>query len=143
PTGGAPMAGGFKPGAVTGGTLEMRESNNPGEAAGRATPEGPGVKDGAPAAAGFGIPIPGGVRLGAFGATGAATVPTEEGAVTAGEGGMEPGFLIFVGKVKMSFVPGSPFSATAPPPWAARMVFTRANFKPVPANWGEAGCLGS
>jgi hypothetical protein len=60
-----------------------------------------------------------------------------------GEGGTSPGFFIFVGNVRMSRVPGSPFSATAPPPWAPRMVFTKANFNPVPANWAEAVCLGS
>jgi hypothetical protein len=82
---------------------------------------------------------------------GAVTADLAPGAERDGEGGTtaamgfpaSPGFLIWVGKVKVSWVPGSTFSATAPPPWAARMVLTRANLRPVPANWGEAGCLGS
>src|SRR5581483_11793436 len=97
-----------------------------------------------PKAGGGGLGAP---RPGAGGAVGGALTA---GAVTDGEAPTNgtcdttsPGFLILVGKVRMRRVPGSAFSATAPPPWAARMVLTSANFKPVPANWGEAGCLGS
>lgn len=53
------------------------------------------------------------------------------------------GFLYFVGKVNINLVPGSDFSATAPPPCPAKMVFTSANLRPVPANWADAVCLGS
>ena len=102
---------GLKPGALTEGTLAIRESRVPVRPPGL----GPGP------AAGFRVPI-----------------PPESGGLPD-----SPGFFTWVGKVRMSRVPGSAFSATAPPPWAARMVFTRANFNPVPANWGEAGCLGS
>ncbi len=110
----------------------------------------------APGAAGLGIPtlpVPGAAKPGVAlkgGGVNEGEAPTlgAGGAETDGEGatigvGATPGFLTFVGNVRVSRVPGLAFSATAPPPWAAKMVLTRANFRPVPANWGEAGCLGS
>jgi hypothetical protein len=87
----------------------------------------PGAAEGA---AGAGV-----TGFGAAGGCGATTGATATGASVF--------FLIFVGNVRMSLVPGSAFSATAPPPCAARIVFTRASFNPVPASWSEAGCLGS
>src|SRR5580658_7549113 len=97
----------------------------------------------APGAAVLGAPIPPvGMRDGDLGGI----MGEGEGAIegpTEGAGAGAAAFLALVEKVKSSLVPGSAFSATAPPPWAARMVLTRANFRPVPASWGEAGCLGS
>jgi hypothetical protein len=100
-----------------------------------------------------------------MGGSGAVVVPTGDGAavtgLTTGEAGIaglmgESVILIsgiasgaetpvdfFVPKVKISFVPISAFSATAVPPCAVKIVFTKAILRPVPANWGEAGCLGS
>ena len=170
---GGAATGGFRAGAGTGGTFPANKaSKTPGPPGTAGFGITGGVKPGTPkegGAAGLGIPgtpsagggggiglavpgiaIPGTAGFGIPGRVPRVGVTPgfKPGAVTEGEaeimgGGASPGFLIFVGNVKMSLVPGSAFSATAPPPWAARIVLTRANLSPVPANWGEAGCLGS
>lgn len=170
-TPGAGVKGGLMPGAVTGGTLpDKRASNTPGPPGTAGVTAGLGTAGGVnPGTAGLGMPgtpnegggggagfaVPGTAKPGTAGLGIPAGAPKvgvtpglSPGAVTEGEGimgggGTSPCFFIFVGKVKIILVPGSAFSATAPPPWAARIVFTRANLSPVPANWGEAGCFGS
>lgn len=170
--GGKPWpGGGLRPGAETDGTFpEIRASSIPpgaacGEPAEAVEPAGTGAPgaDGAagfgaaagpggggglgnpiegvtPGAAVFGAPMPpGGMMAGALGGS------VGEGATEGPAAGMAgaAAFFALVAKVKSNRVPGSAFSATAPPPWAARMVLTRANLSPVPASWGDAGCLGS
>jgi hypothetical protein len=138
------------PGAETGGTFPaIRASNTPdpptgeggfkpGAAIGSGPAGGLGGR-GEPRTGGAGGLIPGAVIPG--GGKGGLMEGADED--EPGAGAAAAGFLIFEGKLKIKWVPGSDFSAVAPPPWAWRMVFTRANLSPVPASWVEAVCFGS
>ena len=94
--------------------LEISESNRPGAPAGLGIPMG--------GMAGFaipGIPMVGAGGLGREATPGTGVTPKDLGVrVGAAGDGMAgaPGRLILVEKVKSMRVPGSAFSATAPPP---------------------------
>ena len=131
PRGGFPPGG--APGAVNGGTLtEIKESNEPsaaaapgteGAPAGLSPPNGGPDRGDAPAGLGMpdGAPIKGVGDIAGF--TPTAPTPGEAGTVIFGPStgtatGATPAFLTLVGKINIRLVPGSTFSADAPPPWA-------------------------